>query len=80
MSAREKKTYPPKVSFYQSREDTSRMRGAVLATRDDEGHRSMSEFLNAAVMAEVERLEEKYNNGEQFPPVEANRSHAGKPL
>lgn len=75
-----KKTYPHKVSFYQDREDTARMRGAVLATRDDEGHRSMSEFINAAVLAEVERLEEKYNNGEQFPPVEANRSHAGKPL
>lgn len=75
-----KKTYPHKVSFYQDRDDTARVRGAFLATRDDEGHRSMSEFINAAVLGEVERLEVKYNNGDQFPPVEANRSHAGKPL
>lgn len=76
----EKKTYPHKVSFYQDRDDTARMRGAVLATRDDEGYRSMSEFIDAAVLAEVERLESKYNNGEPFPLVEANRGHAGRPL
>lgn len=76
----EKKTYPPKVSFYQSREDTARMRGAILATRTEEGYRSMSDFLHAAAMAEVERLEAKYNNGEPFPSVEADRGHAGRPL
>ncbi|WP_193073076.1 MULTISPECIES: ParB family protein [Brevibacterium] len=76
----EKKTYPHKVSFYQRREDTARVRGAVLATRLDEGHRSMSEFINAAVLAEVERLEAKYNDGEPFPPVDANRGHAGRPM
>lgn len=76
----DKKIYPHKVSFYQQREDTARMRGAVLATRDEEGHRSMTEFINSAVMAEVERLEAKYNNGEPFPPVEPSRGHAGRPL
>lgn len=76
----EKKTYPPKVSFYQSREDTARMRGAILATRAEEGYRSMSDFLHAAAMAEVERLEAKYNSGEPFPPIEADRGHAGRPL
>lgn len=76
----DKKIYPHKVSFYQQREDTARMRGAVLATRAEEGHRSMTEFINSAVMAEVERLEAKYNNGEPFPPVEPSRRHAGRPL
>lgn len=76
----EKKTYPHKVSFYQRREDTARMRGAILATRSEEGHRGMSDFINAAVLAEVERLEAKYNNGEPFPSVEADRGHAGRPM
>lgn len=80
MSAGEKKTYPPKVSFYQSREDTARMRGAFMATRAEEGYRSMSEFISAAVLAEVRRLEAKYNDGEPFPAIEADRGHAGKPL
>lgn len=80
MSSEEKRTYPHKVSFYQRREDTARVRGAVLATRLNEGHRSMSEFINAAVLTEVERLEVKYNNGEPFPSVEADRGHAGRPM
>ncbi|WP_438502833.1 ParB family protein, partial [Burkholderia multivorans] len=36
------------MSFYQARADTDRLRGAVLATRLEEGHRSMSEFINNA--------------------------------
>lgn len=74
------KIYPHKVGFYQRREDTARMRGAVLATRAEEGHRSMSEFINTTLLAEVERLEAKYNNGEPFPSVDADRGHAGRPL
>ncbi|PAK92579.1 hypothetical protein B8X04_17085 [Brevibacterium casei] len=76
----ETKKYPHKVSFYQRREDTDRLRGAVLATRLEEGHRSMSEFINNAVMAEVERLEAKYNGGQPFPSVDADRGNAGRPL
>jgi hypothetical protein len=29
----------------------------------------MSQFMHAAVMREVERLERKYNDGEQFPAI-----------
>lgn len=72
------KKYPHKVSFYQAREDTERMRGAVIATRLQEGHRGLSDFIDATVMAEVKRLEDKYNDGNPFPPVEANRGHAGR--
>lgn len=76
----EAKKYPHKVSFYQDRADTDRLRGAVLATRVQEGHRSMSEFINNAVMAEVDRLEKRYNDGQPFPSVDADRGNAGRPL
>lgn len=61
--------YPHKVSFYQSAEDTARVRGAILHTNVAEGPRNISQFIHAAVMREVERLERKYNDGEQFPAV-----------
>ena len=70
----------PKVSFYQAREDTNRMRGAILHTMAAEGPRSLSEFIHQAVMAEVERLETKYNNGQPFPPVGARELPQGRPL
>ena len=58
-----KRKYPAKVSFYQERADTDRIRGAILHTMATEGSRSLSQFINQAVMAEVERLERKYNGG-----------------
>ena len=45
-----------------------------------EGSRSLSQFINQAVMAEVERLERKYNNGEPFPPVGARELPQGRPM
>lgn len=72
--------YPPKVSFYQAREDTDRVRGAILHTMASEGPRSLSQFINGAVMAEVERLERKYNGGQPFPPVGARELPQGRPM
>lgn len=66
-----KKKYPHKVSFYQDPEDAARVRGAILYTMITGGNRNLSHFVNRAVMAEVERLEAKYNNGEPFPSVGA---------
>ncbi len=63
--------YPPKVSFYQELENTDRIRGAILHTFAQEEFRNLSQFLNAAAMKEVERLEQKYNDGKPFPPVKA---------
>nr|WP_290280186.1 hypothetical protein [Corynebacterium faecale] len=42
-----------------------------------EGNRNLSQFVNRAVMAEVERLEAKYNNGEPFPSVGAREMPQG---
>ncbi|MBB6335789.1 hypothetical protein HD592_002418 [Schaalia hyovaginalis] len=45
------------------------MRGAILYTMTSEGNRNLSQFVNDAVMAEVRRLEVKYNGGAPFPAV-----------
>ncbi|MFC0456213.1 hypothetical protein ACFFGR_06555 [Arthrobacter liuii] len=72
-----KKKYAHKVSFYQDSEDTARVRGAILYTMTTEGNRNLSQFVNRAVMAEVERLEAKYNGGQPFPPVGAREMPQG---
>lgn len=72
--------YPPKVSFYQDRHDTERVRGAILYTQAQEGPRSLSQFIHRAVMTEVERLEVKYNGGKPFPPIGALELPQGRPI
>ena len=57
--------------------DTARVRGAILYTMTTEGNRNLSQFVNRAVMAEVERLETKYNNGEPSPSVGAREMPQG---
>lgn len=65
------------MSFYQDPADTDRVRGAILYTMTTEGNRNLSQFVNDAVMGEVERLEAKYNNGKPFPPVKARELPQG---
>ena len=79
-ASRQRPKYPPKVSFYQAAEDTARVRGAILHTMATEGPRSLSQFIHEAVMAEVSRLEAKYNDGRPFPPVEARVLPQGRPM
>lgn len=74
------KKYPPKMSIYQDPEDTDRIRGAIIHTMGQEGYRTLSQFVNGAVMEEVRRLEEKYNNGQPFPPVSAKGFPKGRPM
>lgn len=75
-----KTKYPPKVSFYQDPADTSRVCGAILHTMVSEGSRSLSQFIGHAVMLEVARLEEKYNDGRPFPPVAPRELPQGRPM
>ncbi len=79
-TAKAKPKYPPKVSFYQDPEDTARVRGAILHTMTTEGARTLSQFIHQAVMAEVERLEAKYNGGQPFPAVGARELPQGRPM
>lgn len=75
-----KKKYPPKVSFYQDPDDTSRVRGAILHTQVAEGSRSLSQFIAEAVMEKVEALEAKYNDGKPFPAIGARELPQGRPM
>lgn len=75
-----KRKYPAKVSFYQDPADTDRVRGAILHTMTTEGPRSLSQFIHQAVMAEVARLEHKYNDGQPFPSVGARELPQGRPM
>lgn len=72
--------YRPKVSFYQDPADTDRVRGAILHTMATEGPRTLSQFIDRAVMAEVVRLEKKHNGGQPFPPVGARELPQGRPM
>ncbi len=58
-----------KVGYYQDPDATARARAAYDWTRPHEGHRSFSDFIAAAVMREVQRLERKYHEGEPWPAV-----------
>lgn len=79
-STSDKTKYRHKVSFYQHPDDTARVRGAILHTQVSEGTRTLSQFVNDAVLAEVERLEAKYNNGQPFPAVGARELPQGRPM
>lgn len=71
--------YAPKVSFYQDREDTDRVRGTILHTMHREKSRTLSEFIHNAVMEKVEELERKYNDGKPFPHTKAGELPQGRP-
>jgi hypothetical protein len=69
-----------KVGFYQDAADTARARAAYDWTRPREGHRSWSDFIAAAVMREVHRLEAEYHAGKPWPPVQPGQLPTGRPL
>lgn len=73
--------YRHKVSFYQDSEDTARLRAALLAQMPQPGAaRTLTQFIDRAVMAEVQRLERELNDGKPFPGVEAGEGPRGRPL
>jgi hypothetical protein len=76
--APEKKVYR-KTSFFQSMESGSRMRSAYMATRHLTAHRTLSDFILAAVEREVEALEQQYNNGDRFT-ADPGSVPRGRPL
>lgn len=72
-------TKQQKVGFYQHPEDAARMRGAFRKTNGEEGDRSLSDFIQKAIMAEVERREKLYNNGQPFEAVQPGEGPIGRP-
>ncbi|WP_316313610.1 ParB family protein [Clavibacter michiganensis] len=73
---------PPrtKVSFYSHPDDADRARGAFLHTQIQEGHRTLSGFIDSAVMDKVKQLEERYNAGKPFPAVAPGGMAKGRPM
>lgn len=70
---RRNRTSPDRVqrSFYLPRELVDRARAAVFATMAEPGEAyNVSELAGRGLEAEVRRLEEKYNDGKPFPPVD----------
>lgn len=75
-----KPKYPPKVSFYQDPEDSRRLRAAYRHNLAHSEDRSLSDFINRVVMAEVQRLEDAYNGGQPFAGGQAGEVPKGRPL
>lgn len=74
------KKWRHKVSIYQDRDFTDRMRGAITYTIPQEGPRTLSTFINQAIEAELERLEAKYNDGKPFSPIGPKGLPQGRPM
>lgn len=74
------KKWRHKVSIYQDRDFTDRMRGAIIHTTPQEGARTLTDFINGAIEAELERLEAKYNDGKPFPPIGPKGLPQGRPM
>lgn len=69
-----------KVNYYEDPVELARARAAYLHTHVDEGHRSWSEFVAAAVRREVDRLEGERNGGRPWPAVGAGELPTGRPF
>jgi len=69
-----------KIGFYQDPDDSARMRAAFIHTRADQGTRSLSAFIDQAVMAQVRRLEHQYNDGRPWAGIHAGEIPPGPPV
>lgn len=74
------KKWRNKLSVYQDRDLTDRLRGAIVYTIPHEGPRSVSDFVNALIVRELDRLEAQYNDGKPFPPVGPKGVPQGRPM
>lgn len=71
-------TTPDRVTVYLPAELRARARTAYRATAHLEGDRTWSEFVERAILAEVERREDTYNHGEPYPG-HSDRLAPGRP-
>lgn len=60
--------------------DQARIRAAFMATNSAERHGSLSAFITRAALEKVAQLERQYNDGEQWPAVDAGDVPTGRPL
>lgn len=69
-----------RVGYYQQPDHLARARSAFHWSRLQEGHRSLSDFIDHAIMREVERVEGLYNDGQPWPPLDAGELPTGRPV
>ncbi|MDE8586180.1 ParB family protein [Arthrobacter sp. NQ4] len=55
------------------------VRAALQAAGPGEGYASLSDLVVAATMAEVKRLQRKYNEGQTWPGIPAGKLRRGRP-
>lgn len=70
-----------KVGFFLPADEADRARAALVNTfaPNQEGPRTFSDLIRRGLLAEVERLERQYNDGEPWPPVQAGQVPTGRP-
>lgn len=68
-----------KMTVTVGEERRARLRTAYTLTHLQEGHRTFSGFIAAALDAEVQRLEQRYNEGRRFENAERGVTR-GRPL
>jgi hypothetical protein len=69
-----------KLTSWMDEEDAAEVRGTYLGTRDRTGYRSLTAMINAAVMAEVRRLQAEHHRGKPYPPAKPGDVPTGRPL
>lgn len=78
--APKKRPAKTKVAYYQEVEEAARVRGGFHQVGHLEGYRTFSDFHAAVVLAEIQRLEAKYNEGEPFIGAAPGTGRLGRPL
>ncbi|WP_143458844.1 hypothetical protein [Leifsonia sp. ALI-44-B] len=68
------------MSVRASLTDQARIRAAFMATNSSERHGSLSDFITQAALEKVAQLEQKYNGGEPWPPLDAGDVPTGRPI
>jgi hypothetical protein len=69
---------PASFTPYFSQDDADQVRAAFLAAGQTEGHRSVTDLIEAAVMREAKRLQRKYNQGRAWEPVPPGSLRPGR--
>ncbi|TYC96839.1 hypothetical protein FQ377_13440 [Arthrobacter echini] len=72
------KRKPASFTPYFTQADADQVRAAFLATGQAEGHRSVTDLIEAAVLREVKRLQRKHNQGRQWDPVPPGALRPGR--
>jgi hypothetical protein len=65
-------------SPYFTEEDANQVRAAFEAAGHLEGYASISEFIEAATLREVKRLQRKHNGGKKWTPLEPGALRPGR--